>query len=87
MKYDFFSFCHFGVDQPFCYVVCEHLHNVDEGASYLSLLCYRPVSLTKTTFFKQILALPSKSGLIKKEIQALYYTNQGPFNIKCVYVF
>ena len=41
----FFSFCHFGVDQPFCYVVCEHLHNVDEGASYLSLFCYRPVSL------------------------------------------
>jgi hypothetical protein len=28
-------FFHFGVDQPFCYVVCEHLHNVDEGASYL----------------------------------------------------
>ena len=41
----FFSFCHFGVDQPFCYVVCEHLHNVDEGASYLSLFCFRSVSL------------------------------------------
>ena len=41
----FFSFCHFGVHQPFCYVVCEHLHNVDEGASYLPLFCYRPVSL------------------------------------------
>ena len=41
----FFSFCHFGVDQPFCYVVFEHLYNVDEGASYLTLFCYRPVSL------------------------------------------
>ena len=50
MKYDFFHFANFGVDQPFCYVVCEHLHNVDEGASYLSLFCYRPVSLTRTTF-------------------------------------
>ena len=46
MKYDFFSFCHFGVDQTFCYVVCEHLHNMGEGASYLSLFCYRPVSLS-----------------------------------------
>ena len=48
MKYDFFPFCHFGVDQPFCYVVCEHLHYVDEGASYLSIFCYRPVSLLVT---------------------------------------
>ena len=44
----FFPFSHFGVNQPFCYVVCEHLHNVDEGASYLSLFCYRPVSLLRT---------------------------------------
>ena len=52
----FFPFSHFGVNQPFCYVVCEHLHNVDEGASYLSLFCYRPVSLVNI-YFKLILTL------------------------------
>jgi hypothetical protein len=38
MKYDFFHFANFGVDQPFYNVVCEHLHNLDEGASYLRAL-------------------------------------------------
>ena len=62
MKYDFFHFANFGVDQPFCYVVFEHLHNVDERASYLSLFCYRPVSLTLIAYccnvdFKHLLVV------------------------------
>ena len=42
MKYELI---HFGVDQPFCYAVCEHLHNLEEGASYLTLFWFRPGSL------------------------------------------
>ena len=37
--------CCFGVDQPFCYVVCEHLHNLEEGASCLTVFCFRVESL------------------------------------------
>ena len=32
-------------------VVFEHLHNLDEGVSYLTFFCYRPVSLDETTKF------------------------------------
>ena len=35
MKYEF---CHLGVDQPFCYVVCEHLHNLEEGCKLFNSL-------------------------------------------------
>ena len=38
---------HFGVGQPFCHVVCEHLHNLEEGASCLTLFCYRLGSLVR----------------------------------------
>ena len=31
--------------------MCEHLRNLDEGASYLSLFYYRPVSLCLTIYF------------------------------------
>ena len=49
MKYDFFSLCRFVADQPFCFVVCEHLQNVDEGASCLTLFYFRPGSLVGGT--------------------------------------
>ena len=48
------SFCHFGVDQPFYYVVCEHLHNLEEGASCLTLFCYRLGSLPGYLFTPQV---------------------------------
>ena len=32
------SFCHFGVDQPFCYAVCEHLHSLKEGNRLVNTL-------------------------------------------------
>ena len=35
------SLCYFGVDQPFCYVVCEHLHNLEEGVNCLTVFCFR----------------------------------------------
>ena len=34
------SFCHFGVNQPFC-CVHTHLHNLEEGLSCSTLFCYR----------------------------------------------
>jgi len=39
------SLCHFGVHRTFCYVVCEHLHNLNEGSSCLTLFCSRGDSL------------------------------------------
>ena len=84
MKYDFFSFCHFGVNQPFCYVVCEHLHNVDEGASYLTLFCYRPVSLLHFVAFFHVASLFS-TGVDNKKVgvdneKALELTNSTVFH-------
>ena len=44
------SFCDFCVDQHFCYVECEHLHNLEERASCLTLFCYRLGYLDPWTF-------------------------------------
>ena len=39
------SLCCFGVNQPFCYVVFEHLHNLEERASCLAVFYFRVESL------------------------------------------
>ena len=49
MIYDLIHFAVFVLIE-LCVMLCEHLHNVEEGASYLSLFCYRPVSLVENVF-------------------------------------
>ena len=39
------SLCRFGVNRTFYYVVCEHLHNLEEGAQRLTVFCFRVESL------------------------------------------
>ena len=39
----------FDVNQPFWYVVCEHLHNLEDGAPCLNVFCFR-VGLSLTLY-------------------------------------
>ena len=48
--------CRFCVDWTFWYVVCDHLYNLKEGASYLTVLCFRIESLPTITKCEMLIA-------------------------------
>ena len=54
------SFCCVGVDQPFCYVVRGHLHNLEEWASCLTVFCFRVESLVLTFTPIWVVMLPCR---------------------------
>ena len=65
------SLCRFGVNQPFCYVVCEHLHNLEEGASCLTVFCFRVESLLTTSLWNLNYHQADKNW-VKTIIKAFY---------------
>ena len=52
------SLCRFGVNPTFWYVVCEHLHNLEEGVSCLTVFCFRIESLLpKITRYERLITI------------------------------
>jgi hypothetical protein len=65
------SSCRFNVNGTFWYVVCEHVHNLEEGGSCLTVFCFRIETLPTITKCERLIALAFQFSVLIDSLTSL----------------